>query len=157
MAITVTPLHPHIGAEIRGVDLGRPVPLDVFATIDAAFNRHAVLVFPKQPLGDKQQIAFSRLFGPLETNPEYAARKKSRLPHPALADISNLDPEGRVMSAEDKRLLFNRGKQRWQTGSSFKYVPARWSLRSVRETPPAAGGTEFAGSPAASDARPERR
>jgi len=157
MAITVTPLHPHIGAEIRGVDLGRPVPLDVFATIDAAFNRHAVLVFPKQPLGDKQQIAFSRLFGPLETSPEYAGSKKSRLPHREIADISNLDPDGRVMSAEDKRLLFNRGNQLWHTDSSFKYVPARCSLLSAREIPPAGGETEFADLRAAYDALPEER
>ena len=157
MAITVTPLHPHIGAEIRGVDLGRPVPLDVFATIDAAFNRHAVLVFPKQPLGDEQQIAFSRLFGPLETSPEYAGSKKSRLPHREIADISNLDPDGRVMSAEDKRLLFNRGNQLWHTDSSFKYVPARCSLLSAREIPPAGGETEFADLRAAYDALPEER
>jgi len=157
MGITVTPLHPHIGAEIRGVDLGRPVPLDVFATIDAAFNRHAVLVFPKQPLGDEQQIAFSRLFGPLETSPEYAGSKKSRLPHREIADISNLDPDGRVMSAEDKRLLFNRGNQLWHTDSSFKYVPARCSLLSAREIPPAGGETEFADLRAAYDALPEER
>src|SRR5713226_2317292 len=157
MAITVTPLHPHIGAEIRGVDLDRPVPPDVFATIDAAFNRHAVLVFPRQPLGDEQQIAFSRLFGPLETSPEYAGSKKSRLPHREIADISNLDPDGRVMSAEDKRLLFNRGNQLWHTDSSFKYVPARCSLLSAREIPPAGGETEFADLRAAYDALPEER
>jgi alpha-ketoglutarate-dependent 2,4-dichlorophenoxyacetate dioxygenase len=157
MAITVTPLHPHIGAEIRGVDLRRPVAPDVFAAIDAAFNRHAVLVFPEQPLGDEQQIAFSRLFGPLETSPEYAGSKKSRLPHREIADISNLDPEGRVMSAEDKRLLFNRGNQLWHTDSSFKYVPARCSLLSAREIPPAGGETEFADLRAAYDALPEAR
>ena len=157
MAITITPLHPQIGAEIRGVDLRRPVAPDVFATIDAAFNRHAVLVFPEQPLGDEQQIAFSRLFGPLETSPEYAGSKKSRLPHREIADISNLDPEGRVMSAEDKRLLFNRGNQLWHTDSSFKYVPARCSLLSAREIPPAGGETEFADLRAAYDALPEAR
>ena len=157
MVITVTPLHPHIGAEIRGVDLRQPMPPDVFATIDGAFNRHAVLVFPEQPLSDEQQIAFSRLFGPLETSPEYAGSKKSRLPHREIADISNLDPEGRVMSAEDKRLLFNRGNQLWHTDSSFKFVPARCSLLSAREIPPAGGETEFADMRAAYDALPEER
>ncbi|HKW52086.1 MAG TPA: TauD/TfdA family dioxygenase [Stellaceae bacterium] len=157
MAITVTPLHPHIGAEIRGVDLARPVPPDVFAALDAAFNRHAVLVFPEQPLDDAQQIAFSRLFGPLETSPDYAGSKKLRLPDREIADISNLDPEGRVMSAEDKRLMFNRGNQLWHTDSSFKYVPARCSLLSAREIPPAGGETEFADLRAAYDALPEER
>ena len=154
MAITVTPLHPHIGAEIRGLDLTRPVAPEAFSVIDAAFSRHAVLVFPDQPLSDEQQIAFSRLFGPLETSPDYAGSKKSRLPHREIADISNLDPEGRVMSAEDKRLLFNRGNQLWHTDSSFKFVPARCSLLSAREIPPSGGETEFADMRAAYDALP---
>jgi alpha-ketoglutarate-dependent 2,4-dichlorophenoxyacetate dioxygenase len=155
MAITVTPLHPHIGAEIRGLDLTRPVAPEAFSVIDAAFSRHAVLVFPDQPLSDEQQIAFSRLFGPLETSPDYAGSKKSRLPHREIADISNLDPEGRVMSAEDKRLLFNRGNQLWHTDSSFKFVPARCSLLSAREIPPSGGETEFADMRAAYDALPD--
>jgi alpha-ketoglutarate-dependent 2,4-dichlorophenoxyacetate dioxygenase len=157
MAITVTPLHAHIGAEIRGIDLRRPVPPDAFAAIVAAFNRHAVLVFPEQPLSDEEQIAFSCLFGPLETSPEYAGSKKSRLPHREIADISNLDAEGQVMSAEDKRLLFNRGNQLWHTDSSFKFVPARCSLLSAREIPPEGGETEFADLRAAYDALPEER
>lgn len=155
MGISVKPLHPFIGAEVTGIDLRQPVAPNVFAEIEAAFNKHAVLVFPGQPLTDEQQIAFSRLFGPLETSPEYAGSKKSRLPHREIADISNLDPEGRVMSAEDKRLLFNRGNQLWHTDSSFKYVPARASLLSAREIPPSGGETEFADMRAAYDALPE--
>jgi alpha-ketoglutarate-dependent 2,4-dichlorophenoxyacetate dioxygenase len=157
MAITVTPLHPHIGAEIHGVDLTRPVPPDDLAAIDVAFLRHAVLVFPAQPLSDEQQIAFSRHFGPLETSPDYAGSKKSRLARREISDISNLDAEGQVMSAEDKRLLFNRGNQLWHTDSSFKFVPARCSLLSAREVPPAGGETEFADLRAAYDALPEEQ
>jgi len=157
MAIAVTPLHPYIGAELRGVDLTRPVPPDDLAQIDAAFLRHAVLVFPGQTLSDEQQIAFSRHFGPLETSPDYAGSKKSRLARREVSDISNLDAEGRVMSADDKRLLFNRGNQLWHTDSSFKFVPARCSLLSAREIPPEGGETEFADLRAAYDALPEER
>ena len=157
MGIAVRPLHPHLGAEITGVDLAAPLAPDALAAIDAAFNRHAVLVFPGQPLSDEQQIAFSLNFGPLETSPDYAGSKKARLARPEIADISNLDPEGRVMSAEDKRLLFNRGNQLWHTDSSFKFVPARCSLLSAREIPPSGGETEFADLRAAYDALPEEK
>ena len=157
MVIRVTPLHPHIGAEVTGVDLTREVPPEDFAEIERAFNRHAVVVFPGQPLSDAQQILFSRRFGPLETSPEYAGSRKSRLDRPEIADISNLDPEDRVMSARDQRLLFNRGNQLWHTDSSFKYVPARCSLLSAREIPPEGGETEFADMRAAYDALPEER
>jgi len=157
MAVSVRALHPCIGAEVTGLDLRAPLPSETWALIDAAFNRHAVLVFPGQPLDDEQQIAFSRHFGPLETSPEYAGSKKSRLARREIADISNLDPEGHVMSAEDKRLLFNRGNQLWHTDSSFKFVPARCSLLSAREIPPVGGETEFADLRAAYDALSEEK
>src|SRR5271163_1602990 len=92
MAIALTPLHPTLGAEVRGVDLTRPVMPEVFAEIDAAFNRYGILVFPGQPVTDGQQLAFSRLFGPLEVNPNYAGAKLRV--RPDIADISNLDAEG---------------------------------------------------------------
>src|SRR5215472_8415933 len=98
MAIAVTPLHPTLGAEVRGVDLTRPVMPEVFTEIDAAFNRYGILVFPGQPVSDEQQLAFSRLFGPLEVNPNYAGAKM-RL-RADVADISNLDPEGQVLARD---------------------------------------------------------
>ena len=155
MGISVKPLHPQIGAEIAGIDLRQPVPPEIFAEIQAALDKHAMLVFPAQSLSDEQQIAFSRLFGPLEMSAEYAGSSKSRVRHREIEDVSNLDPEGRVMSADDQRLLFNRGNQLWHTDSSFKYVPARCSLLSAHEIPPAGGETEFADLRAAYEALPK--
>jgi alpha-ketoglutarate-dependent 2,4-dichlorophenoxyacetate dioxygenase len=159
MAIEVSPLHPTLGAEVRNVDLTRPVPPEIFAEIEAAFNRHGILVFPDQPVTDEQQLAFSRRFGPLEVNPNYAGATM-RL-RPDVADISNLDPEGRVLARDDRRNLFNLGNQLWHTDSSFKRVPAKCSLLSARELPspgPMGGGeTEFADLRAAWDALPEAR
>jgi alpha-ketoglutarate-dependent 2,4-dichlorophenoxyacetate dioxygenase len=159
MAIELTPLHPTLGAELRGVDLARPVMPDVFVEIDTAFNRHGILVFPDQPVTDEHQLAFSRLFGPLEVNPNYAGAKM-RL-RPDIADISNLDTEGRVLARDDLRNLFNIGNQLWHTDSSFKRVPAKCSLLSARSLPtpgPIGGGeTEFADLRAAWDALPEAR
>ena len=159
MAIEVAPLHPTLGAEVRGVDLSRPVSPGVFAEIEAAFNRHGILVFPDQRLTDEQQLAFSQLFGPLEVNPNYAGAKM-RL-RPDIADISNLDAEGQVLARDDRRNLFNLGNQLWHTDSSFKRIPAKCSLLSARELPssgPMGGGeTEFADLRAAWDALPEAR
>src|SRR6516225_9335364 len=155
MAIQVTPLHPTFGAEVRGVDLTCTVTADVFAEVEAAFDRYGILVFPEQPVNDEQQLAFSQLFGPLEVNPNYAGAKM-RL-RPDIADISNLDAEGRVLGRDDRRNLFNLGNQLWHTDSSFKRVPAKCSLLSARELPGSGGETEFADLRAAWDALPEAR
>jgi alpha-ketoglutarate-dependent 2,4-dichlorophenoxyacetate dioxygenase len=155
MAIQVSQLHPTLGAEVRGVDLTLAVTPEVFAEIEAAFNRYGILVFPEQPVSDEQQLAFSRLFGPLEVNPNYAGAKM-RL-RPDIADISNLDAEGRVLARDDRRNLFNLGNQLWHTDSSFKRIPAKCSLLSARELPSSGGETEFGDLRAAWDALPETR
>jgi alpha-ketoglutarate-dependent 2,4-dichlorophenoxyacetate dioxygenase len=153
MAIELTQLHPTLGAELRGVDLTRPVTPETFAEIDAAFSRYGVLVFAGQPVTDERQLAFSRLFGPLEVNPNYAGAKM-RL-RPDIADISNLDAEGRILARDDRRNLFNLGNQLWHTDSSFKQIPAKCSLLSARVLPSSGGETEFADLRAAWDALPE--
>ena len=88
VAAALDKIHQRVAsAELRGVDLTRTVEPDVFAKIERAFNRYGILVFPEQPVTDEQQLAFSRLFGPLEVNPNYAgARMRLR---PDVADISN--------------------------------------------------------------------
>jgi alpha-ketoglutarate-dependent 2,4-dichlorophenoxyacetate dioxygenase len=155
MAVQVSPLHPTLGAQVRGVDLTRALTPEVFAEIEAAFNSYGILVFPGQPVSDEQQLAFSQLFGPLEVNPNYAGAKM-RL-RPDIADISNLDAEGRVLARDDCRNLFNLGNQLWHTDSSFKRIPAKCSLLSARELPSSGGETEFADLRAAWDALPQSR
>jgi alpha-ketoglutarate-dependent 2,4-dichlorophenoxyacetate dioxygenase len=155
MAIELTALHPTLGAEVRGVDLTRSVIPQVFAEIDAAFNRYGILVFSQQPVTDEQQLAFSRLLGPLEVNPNYAGAKM-RL-RPDIADISNLDAEDRVLARDDRRNLFNIGNQLWHTDSSFKRTPAKCSLLSAREIPASGGETQFADLREAWDALPDAK
>jgi alpha-ketoglutarate-dependent 2,4-dichlorophenoxyacetate dioxygenase len=155
VSATVKPVHPLFVAEVTGVDLSRPLPDDVFAEIDAAFIRHAILVFPDQPLTDEQQIEFSKRFGPLETAPNYAGAAM-RLRN-ELTDISNLDHEGRILDPADRLNQYNLGNQLWHTDSSFKAVRAKCSLLSAREVPPVGGETQYADMRAAYDALPDDR
>ena len=157
MTVRVTPLHPHIGAEVGGVDLREPVTADTFVEIERAFNHHAVLVFRGQPVSDEQQLAFSRRFGPLESSYIFAGEKRRRLGEPELFDISNLDPDGHILALDSARRMFNLGNQLWHTDSSFKHVPARASLLSAREVPPTGGETEFADLRAAYEALPAEK
>jgi alpha-ketoglutarate-dependent 2,4-dichlorophenoxyacetate dioxygenase len=154
MTLAVTPLHPLFAAEIRGVDLSRPLPAGLFGEIEAAFDRYAVLVFPGQTLDEAAQVRFSELFGRLEQSVNYAG-ETAHGDRAKITDISNVDREGRLMSAEDRRLMFSRGNQLWHTDSSFKHVPAKCSLLYAYEVPPVGGETEFADLRAAYDALDE--
>ena len=141
--ITITPLHPCLGARVDGVDLARPMDDAAFRRISDAFQEHSVLVFHGQRLTDEEQMAFSQRFGPLETTLS-SIGQESRL-HPHLVDLSNLDPDGgdRLMGWEDRRMIYQSGNQLWHTDSSFKPVTAMASRLSGREVPPTGGETEF--------------
>ncbi len=138
---SITPLHPHFGARVEGVDLRR-ADAAAFRTIRAAFEEHSVLVFPEQALSDDEQIAWSLRLGPLEaTISSIASNPRVR---PEIADLSNVDPDGALIALDDRRMVYHSGNQLWHTDSSFKRVPALASLLSGRVVPPEGGETEFA-------------
>jgi alpha-ketoglutarate-dependent 2,4-dichlorophenoxyacetate dioxygenase len=153
VAIIIRKLTPVFGAEITGVDLTH---LDdaAFAHIEDAFETYSVLVFPGQDLDDGAQIAFSRRFGDLEKTQGHIANN-FQVKH--VSEITNLDPDGKLMAADDPRVLYRLGQRNWHSDSSFKRVPAKASLLHARQLPPDGGDTQFASLRAAYDALPEAR
>ena len=61
--IAVEPLSPHIGAEISGVDLSKPLSNQAHAEIHDALMKHLVVFFRDQDIDLDQQKAFGRGFG----------------------------------------------------------------------------------------------
>ena len=61
--LEIVKLHSHAGAEIRGVDLTRPVSPEVADAIDRALGEHVVIVFKKQNLGEQDQLRAAEIFG----------------------------------------------------------------------------------------------
>ena len=145
MAMTVTPLTPCFAAEIRGVDVTRPLDDPTWSAIRAAFEEHSVLVFHDQPLDDEGQIAFSRRFGDLEIT-----RSINPAAGTPFARQSNLDiTTGEPIPADDRRMIYQFANMLWHSDSSFKPVPSLCSLLSGRIVPPEGGATEFASARAA--------
>jgi alpha-ketoglutarate-dependent 2,4-dichlorophenoxyacetate dioxygenase len=150
---------PAFAAEVSGVDLtGRLSDAEV-AAIHAGMDRFGVLVFHDQQLDDDAQVAFSRQLGPLEQATGDISAPQDRRVSLDLNDISNLDKHGELLPRDDRRRLFGLGNQLWHSDSSFKDVPAKYSLLSARKIPSTCGNTEFADMRAAYDAldEPTRR
>ena len=131
--LTITPIHPHLGARVEGVDLEEAIDEPTFRRIFDAFQEHSVLVFGDQRLSDERQMAFSRRFGTLETTIKSVGQER-RL-HENLVDLSNLDPDGndKLMDWSDRRML-KVGNQLWHTDISL--TPCRpWLAALRREVP----------------------
>jgi alpha-ketoglutarate-dependent taurine dioxygenase len=63
--ISVKRLAGHIGAEINGVDLSKPLDAATVAKIRAKLLKYKVVFFRDQHIGHAEQIAFARQFGEL--------------------------------------------------------------------------------------------
>lgn len=155
MDFDIRPLHPLFAAEVIGVDLRNPPKASLVTQIDAAMDQHAVLVLRDQRIDDDQQLAFARALGPLEPSPAVVDAHIRRLKHREMVDISNLEVDGSVLDADDRRRLFNLGNRLWHSDSSFKATPAKHSLLHARVIPPEGGETEFADMRAAWEALPD--
>jgi len=144
---------PCFAAEVDGLDLRKPLAAEQVAAIHAAMDEHAVLVFHEQYLDDAEQLAFSQSLGELEhaIGTSLRAPDEYRLPT-TFADVSNLDKNHEVFARDDRRRLFAIGNRLWHSDSSFKRVPAKYSILHARRIPSKGGNTEFADMRTAYDA-----
>ena len=150
MTIETRQIHDLFVGEVTGVDLSKPISADEAAAIEAGMDEYAVLVFPGQDITDEQQIAFSQNFGEIEMKKGGNIRAETRA-HELINDVSNLDNNNKPFQREDRLRHFNLGNHLWHSDSSFRAVPAKYSLLSARRIPSAGGNTEFADMRAAYD------
>jgi alpha-ketoglutarate-dependent 2,4-dichlorophenoxyacetate dioxygenase len=148
----IAPIGSEFVAAVDGIDLRQPPDAATVAAIHASMDRYAVLVFHNQRISDDEQIAFAKRLGKIELNTRNnVTRLDQRRLSTEMSDISNLDKEGRMLARDDRRRAFNLGNRLWHSDSSFKPVPAKYSLLSARLIPASGGNTEFADMRAAYD------
>ena len=137
--ITISPLTPTIGAEISGVDLGRPLDTAHEDAIYQALLDHLVIFFRDQDITPERHLAFSQSFGELDR------------PHPLYAQVPG--HERIVMLANDAQNPPDTDG--WHTDLTFLAEPPFASILVAREVPESGGDTLWASMVAAYDALPE--
>src|SRR5918995_3761542 len=152
MSVAIRQIHPVFVGEVSGIDLARPLTAEEVAAIEAGMDRYAVLVFHDQTITDEQQMAFSRNFGALEdARGGNITRPEDKRLQVGMNDVSNLGKDGRPLDRASRERAFNLGNMLWHSDSSFRAIPAKYSLLSARVVNPIGGNTEFADMRAAYD------
>jgi alpha-ketoglutarate-dependent 2,4-dichlorophenoxyacetate dioxygenase len=153
MTVSIRQIHPVFVGEVSGLDITRPISPAEVAAVEAGMDRYAVLVFHDQWLSDEQQMVFSRNFGVLEdARGGNITKPEDRRLQVGMNDVSNLGRDGAPMARDSRQRLFNLGNMLWHSDSSFRPIPAKYSLLSARVVNPVGGNTEFADMRAAWDA-----
>ena len=132
----VSPVSGAVGAEIRGIDLSRPLPAGTVSALREALGAHGVIFFRDQVLSEEQHIAFAGQFAPININRFFKAAPG----FPQIAEVRK-EPE------QTKNIGGG-----WHTDHSYDQIPALGSVLYAREVPEAGGDTMFASMYAAYDA-----
>jgi len=146
LIIKTRDLFPDFVGFVSDINLKEILSDSLINELDAAVNKYAVLVFKDQNITDHEQVRFTEYFGKIEASGKTSniTKDKDRRLSSDLADVSNLDKDNKPFTLNDPRRIFNLGNRLWHTDSSFKPVPAKYSLLSGRNVSKEGGNTEFA-------------
>jgi taurine dioxygenase len=151
--ITVRKLHPALGAEVRGIDMRKPLDPKTFAQLHDIWMEHLVLVFPDQHITDAEHVTFTRFFG----EPEIFHQKIIRSQRvPEIFRVSNVDENDVLMDPNDPVAQQVALAQFWHTDSSYRAVPCTAALLHGIEVSRTGGETQFTNLYLAYEALPER-
>jgi alpha-ketoglutarate-dependent 2,4-dichlorophenoxyacetate dioxygenase len=156
MSLQIAKLHPMFGGDVTNLELSKPLDQAAMDEIQALLDKYAVLIFHGSKLSEEEQIAFAERFGPLEGQNGVLATNVAARVSRKLVDISNLDENNSVLSAQDRRRMFALGNQLWHTDSSFKKTPAKYSLLHAHTVTPEGGETQFVDTRVVYDALPDK-
>src|SRR5437867_10373019 len=145
MAMTqleIAPLHPSLGAEITGVDLGQPIDVPTRQALSRALADHLALVFRDQKLTPAQYLAAASVFGP-RMEQHYSQHNMPDFPLIGLIWHRNVQQPA----------------EQWHTDHTNRERPPSATILYGVEIPSAGGGTSVANMRAAYAALPaaERR
>ena len=150
--VSVTKLHPVIGAEIRGVDLSRPLDAETIRQVRDAWAQHTVLVFRDQKLAEDDQRRFASYFGPVAKRvpPRAGAVGPDTLLEwdDMLLVTDNVDADGKPKGA------LGHGEMWFHSDKCYHRKPHRASFLYGLEIPSEGGHTKFSSSYAAYERLP---
>ncbi len=146
--LEVVRLSPHIGAELRGLDLSKPLGEADVAAINKAWLDHIVILFRDQKLTQEDQIRVTSYFGPigkLGRPPKYFPPGFNSL-LPGIMMISNIRENGEPIGAlPDGEMMFHHDMIHHE-------LPHDATMLYALEIPTHGGDTLFASGYAAYDA-----
>jgi taurine dioxygenase len=127
-----------LGAEVRGVDLSRPIAPESFARIRRAWLEHMVLRFRGQKLTEPQLLAFSRNFGELDLPGPNPLGRPFLPDHPEMNVISNITEGGVPIGG------LGDGEAIWHADMTYVERPPMAAILYAIEIPPVGGDTYWA-------------
>jgi len=134
MKFSITPSGAALGAEVRGLDLTRPLTETKTVALRQALLQHLLLVFPEQHLTAGQLVDFCRCFGPITRH------ILDQFYHPEDHDLCIIS---NVLESGKGRATVSSAGSYWHSDLSYLAEPAETSMLYAIEVPETGGDTLF--------------
>jgi taurine dioxygenase len=139
--VVIKRLGVHLGAEVGGVDLRKPLPDAEFKVIEEALVENELILFRDQEISSDNLLAFGHRFGELTVHPFAPNEGKNA---PALIKFRN----------DEKTPPF--GTDVWHSDETFRAEPPMATILVAKEVPAIGGDTMFVSMSAAYDGLSDR-
>ena len=136
----VKALSPHLGGEITGINLAKPLSIEVTRTIEAAIRQHKVLVFRNQQLNAAELAQFGRHFGQLQAHVQKNYQDKEI---PEVVWMTNRKDDGSFDEVGAARGSAKDTRDGWHSDMAFDPVPAKFTILHALQIPSRGGNTCF--------------
>jgi alpha-ketoglutarate-dependent 2,4-dichlorophenoxyacetate dioxygenase len=138
VSLSIRPLHPAFGAEVANISIADDP--SVAWELRQLVSTYGVLVIRDQHLSDDDLEALGPHLGePVVFN----SRATVGRPGSAVFHISNIDAQGAIVPATDRRLAQSLGNMLWHTDGTYTRPRQEISALSARTVPASGGETEF--------------
>lgn len=134
MTFSIIPSGAALGAEVRGLDLTRPLTEATTLALRQALLEHLLLVFPGQYLTAGQLVDFCRCFGPITRH------ILDQFHHPEEHDLCIIS---NVLESGKGRTTVRTAGSYWHSDLSYLAKPAETSMLYAIEVPETGGDTLF--------------
>ena len=153
MPVAIRAIQPAFAGEVSGIDITQPVRPPTWPPSRPAWTNSPYWSFAASTSPTSSRWRSRLNFGALENARGGNVTKPGdhRLPT-GMNDVSNLGKDHKPLARDSRQRLFNLGNMLWHSDSSFRAIPAKYSLLSARIVNPKGGDTEFADMRAAYDA-----
>lgn len=141
LGVEILPVTASIGAEIRGLDLERPLSPEAWGVLRDAWLGYKVVFFRDNDISHEAHLRLGRLFGDLEGHPVIP-----HVPgHPEILTIRGVEGVKPTPETIEGFKAYNK----WHTDVTFRQKPSIASLLRARLLPALGGDTLFADAAAA--------
>src|SRR4030088_3602355 len=137
MTISITNLDAPLGAQVRGLDLAKPLTPSEVDAIEEAWRTRLVIVAHGQTLSDPQLLAFSKYFGELDPPGPNPYGEPFNKEFPDINVISNVVENGRPIGN------LGAGEAVWHADMTYIDVPPKAAILYALEVPAGGGGNTY--------------